>query len=246
MIIKTLNQSKSKIEMENWLKTKALQDLDTIEYKKIRDELTFLYDKISKKLKYQNSSRFLYHKDVFFGVLLYDYFNKYEWFNLRVAANIDFWRYISIIVCPNIVFDRWGDKEERYWKRSNRVWFSQIWWYIHLSYQKDTATTLKLLVNPRFTTDTILNLVDRTGSKGFNVNLYREIMYRLSLVPQNKYDLVKSAFSNANESVFRVIMKLNNAKVLNVDPELFNDGVKGYVKSLFVDIGLESEETIWI
>ena len=88
-------------------------------------------------------------------------------FNLRAAANDDFWRYLSIKVIPDVVAERWGyENESHYWSKPARIWLRSIWWYVHLSWQGDMQTTAKVLEASCFTTDSILNLEERTGRKG--------------------------------------------------------------------------------
>lgn len=38
--------------------------------------------------------------------------------------------------------------------------------------------------------------------------------------------------------LFRVIMKLNNVRTKVIEPALYTDGERGYVRSLFNDLGI--------
>ena len=82
-----------------------------------------------------------------------------------------------------------------------------------------------------FSTDTILNLVERTGRKGTYVQVYRYIMYFYSKLDLSVISEYKNAHQNAD--LFRAIMVLNTAKVVSIEPSLFLGGELEYAKSLF-------------
>ena len=170
---------------------------------------------------------------------MYDYLWRVPGFNLRAAANDDFWRYLSIKVIPDVVAERWEyDNESHYWSKPARIWLRSIWWYVHLSWQGDMQTTAKVLEAPCFTTDSILNLEERTGRKGTFINVYRYIMYYYSHIPQQILDEYNKNTKTQQDDLFRIVMKLNTAKVMVVDPALYLGGEKEYVRSLFMDAGV--------
>ena len=83
-----------------------------------------------------------------------------------------------------------------------------------------------MLLSKVFSTDTILNLVERTGRCGTNISVYRDIM--------EKY----SALNKVADKDFRNVMKLNTAKAVVIEPVFSVDGIPGYVKTLFDDLSL--------
>ena len=89
-----------------------------------------------------------------------------------------------------------------------------------------------------FTTDSILNLEERTGRKGTFINVYRYIMYYYSHIPQQVLDEYNKNTETQQDDLFRIVMKLNTAKVMVVDPALYLGGEKEYVRSLFMDSGV--------
>ena len=181
MIIKTLNRADSQTAMNDWLeleKQKMLPKVDE-DYMIMRQNLQKYEEQVRDEA--ENESKKEYYIDVHFGLYLYEYLLKQPGFNIRVAANDDFWRYLSLKVVPNLVANRWGkDNESHYWSKPARIWLRCIWWYIHLSWQGDIDSTAKVLDSPCFTTDTILNLEERTGRKGTYVEVYRKIMKKYS------------------------------------------------------------------
>ena len=80
---------------------------------------------------------------------------------------------------------------------------------------------------------------ERTGRKGTYINVYRYIMYYYSRIPQNIIDSYNKRLPNKQDTLLRVIMRLNTAKVLVIDPALYLGGENEYAKSLFKDAGVE-------
>ena len=238
MIIKTLNRSESQIAMKDWLENyPALPQIEG-EYIKVRNEIQNFFKKTVEECP-SDITRKDYYIDAHVGILLYDYLWRQPGFNLRAAANDDFWRYLSIKVVPDIVADRWGkDNESHYWSKPARIWLRSIWWYVHLSWQGDMMTTAKVLESPCFTTDNILNLEERTGRNGTFINVYRYIMYYYSRIPQETLENYDKNTKKQSDGLFRIVMKLNTAKSMVIDPALFLGGEKEYVKSLFLDAGV--------
>ena len=122
-----------------------------------------------------------------------------EGFTLRDAADDGVWRYLSMCVVPDLVARRWGKGAEiRYYKQSGRIWLKTIWWYIHLSWQGNVRDTMNVIAAN--TTDQVLQLVDRSGKKGYFVDVYRKIMYY--------YWLSRQLNPTVGETEFRKIMTL--------------------------------------
>lgn len=173
MIIKTLNRSEAQNAMKEWvLNYPSLPEVEG-DYLKIRKDIQEFNQKVRSECP-DSIAKKDYYIDAHIGILLYDYLWRVPGFNLRAAANDDFWRYLSIKVIPDVVAERWGyDNESHYWSKPARIWLRSIWWYVHLSWQGDMQTTAKVLETPCFTTDSILNLEERTGRKGTFINVYR-------------------------------------------------------------------------
>lgn len=238
MIIKTLNRTESQNAMKEWITNYPLLPEVEADYLKIRSDIQAFNQKVREECLFDIGKKD-YYIDAHVGILLYDYLWRVPGFNLRAAANDDFWRYLSIKVVPDVVAERWGkDNESHYWSKPARIWLRSIWWYVHLSWQGDMTTTARLLETSCFTTDSILNLEERPGRKGTFINVYRYIMYYYSHIPQSVlYDYNKKT-NNQHDDLFRVVMRLNTAKVMVVDPALYLGGEKEYVRSLFLDAGV--------
>ena len=143
MIIKTLNRSEAQNAMKDWiLKYPSLPEVEG-DYLKIRKDIQEFNQKVRSECP-DSIAKKDYYIDAHVGILLYDYLWRVPGFNLRTAANDDFWRYLSIKVIPDVVAERWGyDNESHYWSKPARIWLRSIWWYVHLSWQGDIHTTAK-------------------------------------------------------------------------------------------------------
>lgn len=157
--------------------------------------------------------------DLHFGLKLYEIMNRTFDLdkNIVIASNLEFWIYISIEIMPDIIYKRWGNRKNRFFDSSKRVWIFSLWWYIHLSWQGSYEDTRQTIY--KFSTDTIVQIFERSGS-GFNLELSRELMRQL------RHESNKT-------SVLRKVMVLNTIYLRTIEPKLYIDGIQGYVKMLF-------------
>jgi hypothetical protein len=176
------------------------------------EKKTFLKDEMKKI----NSYAF----DLHIGLLLYRVLKEDYGFTERLAAQDEIWRYLSLEVFPDLVYERFGMNDQRFYKGTRRIWLKSIWWYIHLSWQgteEDTFNTLK-----DNSSDELLQLLDRSGTGGYRLELTRELMrqykkFRDSKVPQ----------------LFRRVLKLNTARLNMIEPCLVEGGIESYVTELY-------------
>lgn len=245
MEIKTLNRGESQNAMLEWLANyPTLPSIDE-SYISIRNDLQILNKQIRKDIEtnsLQNNSD-SYYIDAHLGMAIYEYFWNQPGFSLRVAANDGFWRYLSLKVVPDIVSQRWGkDNKDHFWSRPTRIWLRSIWWYVHLTWQGDYESTKELLESPHFTTDTILNFEERTGRKGAYIEAYRYIMYYYGKVSEQDLKQYSRSKNGNSDDLFRVIMKLNTAKMMVIEPALYRGGARGYAKDLYRDVGVTFDD----
>ena len=202
-------------------------------YKQIRQDIYSDWCNAKKDILAAKSDKNkAYALDLAFAIKLHKTLTKHG-FNLRMASNDKVWIYLCIKICPDIVYDRFkGDDGssipvDHFWRKSRRIYLKTLWWYIHLSWQDaDTVEdsynkTYDILKNN--STDEILNLVERSGSDGYRVDVYRAIMAEYA-----RTDLKKSV-----KQLLRKVMVLNTARTTLVEPGLAEGGVKGYVKELY-------------
>lgn len=238
MEIRKLSRGEAEAAMQEW--TASYPNLPSLDgdYAALRRELTELFQTVIKSAEEQGIRIQDYHTDAQYGILLYAHLTKQPWFSLRLAADDGFWRYLSLKVIPDAVAVRWGkDNDSHYWSTPGRIWLKQIWWYVFLAWAGTEAATRKIIESPNCSTDTILNFVERTGKKGTCVDAYRWIIHLYSRIPPHM--LAEYKKKGKNHDLFRVVMKLNTARMLVVEPALCTNGCKGYARKLFVDAGFD-------
>ena len=223
MIIERLSRKEAIEAMNSWIANSFALPVLGKEYAEIRNELLVLFDQSNEEVDDTQS----YSMDVCFGAALYMYFKQKPWFTDRLASDDGFWRYLSLRVVPDLVGKRWGNNNaDHYYTKPSRIWLKTLWWYYYLSFNKDVETTKEMLLTDAFSTDTILNLVERTGRSGTNILVYRGIM--------SKY----ASIGDAGPKDFRNVMKLNTAKAVVIEPVFSLGGISGYVESLFNELSL--------
>ena len=103
--------------------------------------------------------------------------------------------------------------------------------------------TEEVVSSKHFTTDTILNFEERTGRKGTCVEAYRKIIYYYSRISEDVLKGYSKKKSGSSDDLFRVVMKLNTAKMMVMEPALCLGGEDEYAKGLFRDAGVEINVT---
>lgn len=196
------------------------------DYLRIREKLVLSYNEITSKTDRE------YIIDLFFGVSLYSILeDELELSkNFNISSRHDNWRYINMMVIPDILFRRWNDSKDRFYDLDRRSYTYTLWWYIHLSWQKEAHTTIELLKNN--STDTIVQLTERVGrgiTGGYEVDLYRAIIRELS-----KY--------KRNGQLFRRVMVLNTLYVSTLEPIYYEGSYDNYAKMLFEKAKLAKDE----
>lgn len=173
-----------------------------------------------------------YQVDLNVGFALYSYlaFGRQDLgFTNAIANDDDFWRFLTCKVLPDITYMRYpepkkGDRriaQKRFFSHPRRIWPKTLWWYIHLSWQGDEASTRKVLDG--LGADTIGQLIERTG-KGYRLPLYRELMHSYSKIP------------NKSSALFKRIQKQNTVDCKTIEPALTSNGERGYVHYLLIQL----------
>lgn len=238
MEIKVLNRGEAQAAMEEWISSAPILPQIDSDYAVIRRELVDAFRKIQEEKTEESDSVSDYYVDVHFGIALHQCLSKCSVFSLRNASDDGFWRYLSVKVIPDIVSVRWGkNNESHFWSVPRRIWLKQLWWYVYLCWNNNIGETEKIMESPNCSTDTILNLVERSGRKGTDVDSYRKIMYYYTNIPIDVLRNFKR--TRKSEDLFRIVMKLNTARMLVMEPSLCSGGCDGYVRQLFADAGVE-------
>lgn len=207
--------------------------LDTNLDKELREKIYIKFTEISQKTNLKT-----YAFDLELAKYLYELFNGYEWFNSLVESDYDFWKYIAIRIIPDLINLRHGENPEYYYKKNVRIYPSTLYWYYHLSFNKSVDETYKMLSNEIFSTDTIMQIVERPGREGVEIEVIRGIIRKYSTLDTKR-------FINEDGVSFdklRAVMILNTAKSITIVPSLSSGGIEGYVNMLFNEAIREVQE----
>lgn len=172
----------------------------------------------------ENESNSTYLIDLKVGLKLYDLLKENLFFTDRLAAQDEIWRYLSLKILPDLVYKRFDLNEDRFYKQSRRIWLKTMWWYIHLSWQGTSEATYEILKNN--TTDTISQLVERTGKNGYRVEMTRILM-------RKHYNVTKEMSAQQRMLLFRKVSKLTTARTKLIEPAFVVGGLESYVKDLY-------------
>ncbi|WP_404354877.1 hypothetical protein LG291_14575 [Cytobacillus firmus] len=192
--------------------------------KELRDAIVGAINDVQIPLYEENPSPDLYEIDLHTGLAIYELLNVNFGFSERLAAQDDIWRYLSIAIIPDIIYNRHGLKSGRYYEHPRRIWMKSLWWYIHLSWQGSKKETFKIL--EKNTTDNIVQLVERTGLNGYRIAFTRELMAEF-------YNGYSDLPGTQRTSLFRRVLKLSTARTKIIEPSLVEGGINNYVKGLF-------------
>ena len=225
--IVTQYDSMNDVEFQNlidhWTKYDTIENDET--YASFRSALLSTF----KNALLETGGKMTYLVDLRVGICLYQLLPLSNDFSVITANDDDIWRYISVIVMPDITYLRYPDpakgdiriNQKRFYCGTRRIWLKTLWWYIHLSWQGSAETTFEVLKNNA--TDNINKLIETPG-KGYRLSLYRNIIREYSETGPHK------------AKQFAAITKLNNVKCLSVEPELIVGGEKEYVKQLVLEV----------
>jgi hypothetical protein len=201
----------------------------------VRQHLVELFHSAKNELGIESLKGSEYKFDLRFGMKLYAYLLEEHGLTAGQAASDGLWVYLSVKVIPDIVFWRWGaEAHSRYYAQSRRIWLKTLWWYVHLSWQGNAASTYKILEHN--TTDDIVQLVERSGPLGYRVKLCREIM--------GYYGSLSLELRSSHPRLLRRVMKLNTARLAVLEPALYEGEEKEYVKDLFSEMVPEDESVL--
>lgn len=220
----TIDKEQSRIYFEEYCKTK--ENICPEEYRELRDEMRQMFVETLSEIGIEHEDigkkNHAYQVDYIYGLKIYELLTTKYNMTLRNASDEGVWRYLSVVVAPDIIALRYDvSHPDRFWKKPKRLWLRVIWWYIYLSWQGDADTTKRILETN--STDEITQLVDRCGRGGYRVSLYREFMKKYSELDVKE---------RRQKDIFRRMMVLNTARVQVMEPALVDGGERQYVNEL--------------
>lgn len=224
MIWKELNTKTAEKEIQAMKDGKIHEEVLSKDEEELRDKLLAAWQE-AKEAAEGEAIRHEYCQDFEFALRMYEIFSQGEYAMApRIAANPRIWSYIGIRIVPEIVKERWTKEtswNDRFFRKANRIYLKVLWWYIYLSWQGNMDATRKVLENNN--ADTVVQLVERAGQHGYRPELYRAIMHRYFMLDPAERKM----------PYFRKVMKLHTARIASIEPEMVQNGIKGYVEELF-------------
>ena len=226
------------------------------DYISLRHRLMDSYDYVMRTIAMTKSAKGKedYYFDMLFGIEIYNIFNELG-MNVRYASMTDIWIFLNINVIPDIIYKRFCKKmvftkdpetgemirkipEDRYWKVNRRVYLKQLWWFIHLSAQYTNGQfnpeeTIKVLRHG--TTDTVAQLVERSGKFGYRVNVSRKLMHKVA------WWVESSGKVDDPMEFFRGVMVLMTARTPVIEPAFANINSENAI-SIFLDEVIETNK----
>ena len=182
-----------------------------------------------------------YQLDIQLAILFYNFMNSRKDFCPSLAADYNFWRTVAVMDIPDIVAYRWGiTQKDQVCGKGLRVYPYSLYWYVHMCWQGDSSSTLDLL--QKFTSEMVVQFVERPSRIGINLDFYRQFVYEYSLP---KYDGVKKKVlemaknSHNNITFLRLLLMKNTSKLALFRPEFYEGGISGYIQMLFTQVQQE-------
>lgn len=247
----TLSKNASMDRAENWtnMPTEGFNQLVgswerheveecPIAYAELRGKIVGAYEEIKNHIEnspeLNRSSTKTYQLEYRFAIRVYEILNA-EGMTIRTASDDGVWRFLSMIVLPDIVYDRWKKIDspkyinpDRFYVATRRIWLKILWWYVYLCWQGSLEATESLISTNN--ANEISQLVERAGTGGYRVDLFREIMkYYDTNIAQEKRIEERNLLSR--------VLQLNIARSQIIEPDLVPGGVSEYVKMLFEYFG---------
>ncbi|AMK13453.1 hypothetical protein AUP07_0397 [methanogenic archaeon mixed culture ISO4-G1] len=206
------------------------------EYMAIRERLvsTFRDCMAKKESKSYTTVSWEYGVDLDMAEAIFVTLSQYG-FTSRDASDDEFWVFLSMNVIPDIIIERFSKggfdlpHDDRFFANSRRIYPAMLWWYFFISLQDDginpIAHTKDILSKNQ--SDDISQLVERAGSDGYPIEIYRAIMleYHNRLMDGRKPGNLLSR-----------ALALNLVRMETLEPELNSEGLDTYVLHLFDEV----------
>ncbi len=236
MIVNQLDYEKAKSVFEQMLSTGDFKR----KYSDDNSDINLLVNEMDHLFKNDAKGKTPYQQDLIYGKRLYELLSSFEWFDWTVATNKDFWSYIALYSMPQIIFDRFKKEDKdgglkvgalgtHFYSKWTRVYPCTLYWIFKICDKGAAQETYDFLSAPCFSTDTILNVVERMGPKGFRIDVYGKIIDRFANLEHQKY--AKSI--GAPNYILRAILVSHGIKNSVYIPELAENGIDGYIDMVF-------------
>jgi hypothetical protein len=155
----------------------------------------------------------------------------------RRMADLGLWRAVAVSVVPDLVWNRHSVVTEKHFAAPLDCYPLRCWRFIDLCWQENGTAAGSMLSTARalkgLTTDAVSALVERPGSgpyAGYRSDVSRELV--------RQFAVRASEAAIPREDLFRQCVKICHARMLLEEPACIEDGVRGFVASLFEGFGI--------
>ena len=198
----------------------------TDEYRELRALLVGAWRSVEKGSLSQNA--YYYRIDLTVGLSLYDFLRE-NGFNQIYSETDEWWRFVSIKLCPDLTYMRYPRDEKtgvrinrkRFFDHTRRIWLKTLWWYVHLGWQGDVDTTKRVL--EKLGTDAISQMIERPG------RAYRPDVFRVLAAKRAE----EADWCDAK--AFQKVMARHSIFNGSFEPSLYEKGIVGYANRIFGD-----------
>lgn len=198
----------------------------TEEYQDLRNHLVCAWRSVEKSNLGEKA--YFYQIDLTVGLALYKYLQE-NGFNQIYAETDDWWRFVSIKLCPDLTYMRYPRDEKtgvrinrkRFFDHTRRIWLKTLWWYVHLGWQGDLESTRNVL--GKLGTDAISQIIERPG-RGYRADVFRVLAAKRA---------EESDWCDAK--AFQKVMARHSLFNGSFEPTLYEKGIPGYADRIFGD-----------
>lgn len=175
-----------------------------------------------------------YLQDLELGKIFHKVLLEMKDIDLSILTTTSFWRFIALDVIPEVIYARFSADgkvddalKAHFYSKAVRIYPYDLFWYYEIFSQGTEQETFDFLSNKCFSTDTILNTIERMGRKGFRKDIYRNILIKYSTLDFSKFP------SQRRNLILRSILIQHTSKNAVFIPDCYEGGVDGYVEMLF-------------
>lgn len=175
-----------------------------------------------------------YLQDLELGKIFHKVLLEMKGVDLSILTTTSFWRFIALDVMPEVIYDRFSTNgkiddalKAHFYSKAVRIYPYDLFWYYEIFSKGTEQETYDFLSKKCFSTDTILNTIERMGRKGFRKDIFRSILNKYSTLDFSKFPSTKPNL------ILRSILIQHTSKNAVFIPDCYEGGVDGYVEMLF-------------
>lgn len=193
----------------------------------LRNALLFVF--------YNKNEEKQYPLDLAYGKVIHKEILKLNGLDEFLLTTSTFWRFIALDIIPEIIVDRFGNDggknkdslRTHFYSKLVRIYPYSLFWYYDIFNKGNEEETYNFLSQKMFSTDTILNTIERMGRNGFRKDIYNKIVTEYSKLDFKKY------LPTQPKDILRKVLIQHTSKNTVFVPDCYEGGIDGYIQMLF-------------